>query len=297
MKLFFCCAVVSLAGFVCEAKPVNLFLASAEPVETWGWGEARVDRTGDALTIKPLNAAATHGDVFVDQRFPVLPGAEIVLDVVSVLKGVYTLQVLGFNGDTLVSSGEPVKDSVAVGERVIKLDALGLKPEVNSILFKVWVAHGPGVALVLRDLAYRLPDTKGLLLHDLPVGEPTQWFAEDVALTADSDGLTATLADGKSFGAFTTAALVPREQASHVLVQVGQVVNANLVVQGMAFDEAGRYLNGVEAGRTFATGWHAFPLRAETWPEGTVKIQPKIWIEGTAGASATLGRVLILSQP
>lgn len=275
-------------------EPLELFRASHTSVDAWGWGAARVERSAQGFVVRARAPAADYGDVFVDQSYPLLAGAEIELDVAAITYGAYTLQILAMKGDTVLTFAEPIKDATSTGSTVVKIDSLGLPAEADAIRFKVWVTQGAGAQTTLRDLVYRLPEQDSGWVLDATFAAPANWLHENVQIVGQEKGLSLLLGDGPAFGSVVLPEKAKYKAGQQLLIHVDTLTGGTLAVQALAYGMDGSFLDAVSLGRLASPGWHRLPMDAGTWPSGTAEAGVKLWLEGPSGTTASIDRLVVL---
>lgn len=287
-----CCAMLALGN--ARAEEVSFFKASAAGEEAWSWAGAKVKLREGELQIAEANPAADFGDAFIADRLPYLPNGVITLDVSGVDAGMYTLQVLGFQGDTHASTAEPVKDKSQPGTARIAVADLGFPAGTETILLKMWVAGAEGASTRLRELSYgAVVDTAAAQL-DETFADLARWQpdAGQVALAAIPGGAEMKLQPAVPYASAALPVRVER-QAGRLLLLHAPAVNGSVTVQLDVFDAAGEYLGAVDVVKGVGAGWHGALLDRAAWPTGAATYSIKLWLGGNEGASAKLARVLV----
>ena len=290
-------AVFLMAGFLlgilqsAAAEEVALFSAAAAGPDAWVWEGAKLTQQDGKLML--ARAAGEFGDVYLQDRFAFIPEASLDVDVDSVVAGTYSVQVLAFKGATYLGAVDLLKDTSQVGLKTYPLGKLSVPAGTETITFKLWISKSIGSATVFNELKYYAPVDPALIIFDKVLDASTVAAAEQVDWTPGDGGGVMVLQTNATLGSVVLSDQIARPVTGTLLVDVADVKDATLTAQLCAFDGGGGYLDSVDVIKK-ATSGMSIPLGPVAWPDGTSTFQLKLWIGGSAGASATIKRVLVL---
>jgi len=280
---------------VARGEEIVFFRASSAGPDAWSWGMAKAKPQGAELRVSEANPDANYGDVYVSDRFPYVAGGLVELDVSAVESGTYTLQLLGFQGDAHVSTAEPVKSVAQAGVQRVKLPVAGLSPDTQSLMFKLWVGDAEGAASRVKELVYRVPvATEGATL-DERFRDPAVWRveADRLSVAVEPAGARLQLQGAQTFGPAGHTRALPVTRAGLLLVHIASI-QGTLTVQLDTFDASGAHVGAVDVIKHAGAGWQAASLASVEWPAGATTYSIKLWLGGSAGATALLDRLLVV---
>ncbi len=290
--------LVSLLACVCVAgalaEEMVFFQSSSAGSDAWSWGGAKIKSEVDGLLITETNPDGAYGDVFPSDRFPYIPSARITLNVGKVLSGTYTLQALCFKGSVFFKSVDIVKDAKATGDQTFRVAQLGLPPETQSIMFKLWVGNQEGASIKVKELKYALSVLPGGVLVDERFDHPSKWTPEDLVLTPGAGPFVMGLAPEKTYGSMSWESPVEKDPLSILLVHVAEARSSVVTVQLDLLGENGEFIRAVDAVKDVGTGWHGVPLATLDLPAEAAKYKIKIWMSAGVAGTARLDRLLVL---
>ena len=284
-----------LASVRTWASELVLFSAATAGADVWSWGKAQIKQQEGSLLVQEKNTDGSYGDVYTSDRCSFMPDGLLELDVLRVILGKYSLQVLAFQGESLIATVDVIKNSVQAGKQTVHLGAIGLPPQTDGILFKLWATDEEGAALELKDLRYTVPFATERVLLNRKVDVSTPCSTEKAGWQASATGGTMTLNTNETYGAVLFGEPIKKTYQGNLMVYATSVKGGVLTVQLCAIDENGAYLASVDAIKRVAGGWQKAPLSTVQWPAGTDSFQIKIWLEGGEGASATINQFVILN--
>jgi hypothetical protein len=180
-----------------------------------------------------------------------------------------------------------------VGEKTYQLGKLSLPAGTETITFKLWVSKTIGSATVLNELKYYVPFDPALAIFDKVLDASTVATAEQVDWTPGAGGGVMVLQTNATLGTVVLSDQIARPLKGTLVIDVADVKDGTLTAQLCAFDGSGGYLDSIDVIKK-ATAGMSIPLGPVAWPDGTSTFQVKVWIGGSAGASATIKRVLVL---
>lgn len=287
--------LMTLAG--ARAEEIVFFKSSQAGPDAWSWAGARAKAQGAELRVVEANPAGDYGDVYVADRLPYVEGGVIRLDVAAVEKGTYTLQVLGFRGESHDYTVEPLKDLAATGPNDVSLPVEGLGADSDSLLLKLWVGGAEGAATRVRDLIYSADvDVRGALLDDrFAAGGGWQSEPDRLAVAYGPAGASLQLQGAHTFAPLARPGSLSLTRAHLAVLHVASV-EGTVTLQMDAFDATGTFLGAVDVIKDAVAGWHAVSLSAAKWPDGAVSFAPKLWLGGNAGARAIVDRLLVTAR-
>lgn len=293
-------AATLLLGAKCAfAEDLTLFQASSAGPDAWGWGDAKMKKAKEGLSIQENGKSKPVGDVFVLERFAYMPEGILELDVSQMVTGTYTLQILAFKGDANIATTDVLTESKIGGKQVFPLDKIKLPPETERITFKIWVGGTRGASVVLNELKYSVSIPVEKITFDKPINSNTTEVVTDKTtwMPADNGGTIALKSNEPSelIGSAVLPDVMKNPKEGTLLLDVPSVKNGNISIQLVAFDDKASYLNSVEVLTKVGAGWHAVRLSQVLWPEGTETFKVKIWIGGDSGAigTAVLKRMMV----
>jgi hypothetical protein len=273
------------------AEDVVLFSAAASGADAWVWEGAKLTSQDGKLVL--ARAAGDVGDVYLQDRFAYIPEATLDVNVDSVIAGTYSVQVLAFKGATYLGALDLLKDTSQIGLKTYQLGKMALPAGTETITFKLWVSKTIGSATVLDDLKYYVQVDPALVAFDKVIDAATVATAEQVDWMPGDGGGVMTLQTNATMGSIVLSDQIARPLKGTLILDVADVKNGTLTAQLCAFDGSGGYLDSVDVIKK-ATAGMSIPLGPVAWPDGTSTFQVKVWIGGSAGASATIKRVLVL---
>lgn len=294
MKVTAMCLVAGLSLGVVQsavAEDVVLFSASVAGPDAWVWEGAKLTQQEGKLTL--ARAAGDFGDVYLQDRFAYIPEASLVVDVDSVVAGTYSVQVLAFKGATYLGALDLLKDTSQVGSKTYQLGKLAIPAGTETITFKLWVSKTIGSATVLNELKYYVPVDPALVAFDKVLDVSTVASAEQVDWMPGAGGGVMVLQTNAALGSVVLSDQIARPLKGTLVIDVADVKDGTLTAQLCAFDGSGGYLDSIDVIKK-ATAGMSIPLGPVAWPDGTSTFQVKVWLGGSAGASATIKRVLVL---
>ncbi|MFH0953123.1 MAG: hypothetical protein V1873_02205 [Verrucomicrobiota bacterium] len=277
------------------AEEMVLFNMKTTGADAWSWGQAQASWDAGELVVTENNKLKAHGDIFLSDRLPYLPGGEVLMDVGQVLAGSYTLQVLAFQGNSFLLSSDLIHDALKPGPRTATLNTAGLPPFTDGILFKIWVANAEGAAIRIKDFKYFATLDPTNLIYDRVVEATTPVELDRLTWTpVENAGATIALITNESYGSVLFTDPIPKPDTGTLMIQIPSVKRGSLTVQFAALDGAGQYLSALDVIKRVGAGWRSTQLASLSWPEGTKSFQIKIWLEGVEEASATITRLIVL---
>ena len=289
-------AVLFAGAFAATAAELLLFSAADAGADVWSWGHAQIKQQEGSLLVQEKNADGMYGDVYTSDRCSYMSDGLLELDVLRVISGKFTLQVLAFHGESLIQTIDVIKNSVQAGKQTVHLGTIGLPPETDSILFKVWVADAEGAAIELKDLRYTVPFATERVLLDRKIDTSTPCSAEKASWNAGATGGgTLTLNPSETYGAVLFTEPIKKNYQGNLMVYATSVKGGVLTVQLCALDVNGAFLGSVDVIKRVPGGWHKAALGEVQWPAETDSFQVKIWLEGGEAASATINQFVILN--
>jgi hypothetical protein len=294
MKVTAMCLMAGLSlGMVqsAVAEEVVLFSAAAAGADAWVWEGAKLTQQDGKLTL--ARAAGEFGDVYLQDRFAYIPEASLDVDVDSVVAGTYSVQVLAFKGATYLGAVDLLKDTSQVGLKTYQLNKLSIPAGTETITFKLWISKTIGSATVFNELKYYAPLDPAIVAFDKVLDASTIATAEQVDWTPADGGGVMVLQTNATLGSVVLSDQIARPMTGTLVIDVADVKDATLTAQLCAFDGSGGYLDSVDVVKK-ATSGMSIPLGPVTWPDGASTFQVPVWIGGSAGASATIKRVLVL---
>ncbi len=288
-----------LAAFVlgsgaCRAEEFELYSAAAAGAAAWSADNARIVQKGRTLVITEDNRSGSFGCVFLTKTLPFLPDASLEIDVKQVVAGNYNVQALAFKGNNHIHTSDIVETSNRPVKQKLPLKFMGFPPETESILVKVWVTDIDGACIRLNDIRYGLdvaPEKIGL---DETLIEAAAWKADNCSWTPGADGARITLSPGKNSGSLEREQRVKKPANGLLFLQIPDANGGLLTVQLVVFDAQGNYLESIDALAGIGAGSCSVKLDALKWPEGAAEFSVKLWLNGTANASARVKRLAVL---
>ena len=278
-----------------QADELVLFSAATSGPDVWSWGKAQIVQQADGtFLVREKNKDGAYGDVFTSERCSFMQEGLIELDVAKVIAGKYTLQVLAFQGESLLTSVDAIKNSTQAGKQTVHVGTIGLPPQTEYILFKLWVTDEEGAALQLKDLRYIMPFATDRILLDRKIDPATPCSMEKATWQAAATGGTLTLSTNESYGAVLFSEPIAKSYQGTLMIHAPAVQNGVLTIQLCALDKNGAYLGSVDAIKRVPGGWQKAELGSVQWPAETDSFQVKVWLEGSEAASATISQIVIL---
>ena len=291
--------VLILTTMICatlaRADELVLFSAATAGADVWSWGQGQITQQAGSLLVREKNNDGAYGDVYTSDRCAYLPEGVIEINVGRVISGKYTLQVLAFQGESLITSIDVIKNSTQAGKQTVPIAAIGLPAQTDGILFKLWVTDEEGASLELKDLRYTLPVAADQILFDKKIDLATPCSTEKATWQAlPAGGGTMTLNSNETYGAVLFSDPIKKTYQGTLMIHTTAVKGGVLTVQFCALDANGAYLGSVDVMKRVPGGWQKTTLSAVQWPAETDSFQVKVWMEGAEGASATINQFVIL---
>ena len=284
-----------LCATLATADELVLFSAATAGADVWSWGQAKITQQPDGLLVKENNNNGAYGDVYTSDRCAYVPEGVIELNVGRVIAGKYTLQVLAFQGESLITSVDVIKNSAQAGKQVVQIGTIGLPAQTDGILFKLWVTDEEGASIELKDLRYTMPVAADGILFDKKIDLSTPCSTEKATWHAlSAGGGTMTLNSNETYGAVLFSDPIKKAYQGTLMIHATGVKGGVLTVQFCALDVNGAYLGSVDVIKRVPGGWQKATLSAVQWPAETDSFQVKVWLEGAEGASATISQFVIL---
>jgi len=289
------CAMSALRGM---AEEIVFFDAVTAGDAAWSWGAARIKNDAGKLIVREsnLNPKDAYGDVYPSDKFPYVPKARLMLDVERIFSGTFTFQVLCFRGSALLQTIDVIKDSKETRSRVFRMSDIGVPPQTQSVMFKLWVANAKGASLILRNLQYsvEVPGDKILTRQDFT--ELAFWTNSALEVTTTPTGtLMRPAAEAKAGSMWWTQSL-PVSSTGTVLLHIPQVSRSVATLQFDVFDRDDQYLGAINVFENVGTGWHGSPFSVLQWPEGAARYQLKLWASGAEGSFVGVDRLLVIED-
>ena len=285
-----------LCATLARAEELVLFSAATAGADVWSWGKAQIKQQEGSLLVQEKNPDGMYGDVYTSDRCSYMSDGLLELDVLRVISGKFTLQVLAFHGESLIMTVDAIKNSVQAGKQTVHLGTIGLPAETDGILFKLWVTDEEGASIELKDLRYTVPFATDRILLDRKVDTSTPCSTEKATWTASAtSGGTLTLNPAETYGSVLFGETIKKTYQGNLMVYATSVKGGVLTVQLCALDANGAYLGSVDAIKRASGGWQKASLSEVQWPAATDSFQVKIWLEGGEGASATINQFVILN--
>jgi hypothetical protein len=292
MKKWWISAVIGcLAGMAATADEVVLFSAANAGPDAWSWEGARLTGQENGLILS--KDKGENCSVVLEDRFALVPGAQIQFDVQKVVAGSYALQVLAFKGTTYLGSIDLVKDSAEVGAKAFELGKLALPADTETITFKLWISKDLGSAVQIKDLTYSLLVTPEQVVYDKFVGTSTAVQTDQAVWTPGEQGGKLALNAGVPHGSIVFTDQIQKPVGGTLLIQVSDLKNGTLTVQACAFNANGEYLSSIDLMKR-GTASLSMNLASVPWPEGAATFQIKLWLGGSPDTSAVISRLLVL---
>jgi len=283
-----------LCASLARSEELVLLSAATAGADAWSWGQAQITQQDGNLFVREKNNDGMYGDVYTSDRCSYLPEGLLELDVGRVISGKYTLQVLAFQGESLITSIDVIKNSTQAGKQTVRVGTLGLPAQTDGLLFKLWVTDEEGASLELKDLRYTMPFAADQILFDRKIDSATACSTEKAIWQAAPAGGTITLNTNESYGAVLFEDPIKKAYQGTLMIHATAVKNGVLTVQFCALDVNGAYLGAVDVMKRVPGGWQKAVLSTVQWPAETDSFQVKVWLEGSEGASATISQFVIL---
>ena len=270
---------------------VMLFGAANAGPDVWSWEGAKLKAAEGGLVLTP-----DKGDlcsVVLQDRFAWMPQGEVVVDVRQAVAGTFTLQALAFKGVSYLGSQDVIRDSDQKGVFRVPFSKLAFPKDTETVTFKLWVSRSVGTAITFGDIQYVVPVHPEQMVYDKKIDISTEVMADQAVWTPSDAGGKIQLAENMSFGSVVFPDQIVRPEGGHLVLQVKEVKNGTLTAQVCAFNAEGNYLDSrdvIKKGTASLSG----ALDNINWPEGTATFQVKVWLGGTANASATIQRIMVL---
>jgi hypothetical protein len=287
-------ALYCAAAVAANAEELVLFSAATAGADVWSWGQGQITEQAGSLLVREKNNDGAYGDVYTSDRCTYVPEAVIELNVGRVLAGKYTLQVLAFQGESLLTSVDVIKNSTQAGKQTIQIGTIGLPAQTDGILFKLWVTDAEGASIELKDLRYTMPLAADRILFEKKIDASTPCSTEKASWQASSTGGTMTLNSNETYGAVLFGEPLKKTYQGTLMIHATSVKGGVLTVQFCALDVNGAYLGAVDVIKRVPGGWQKATLSAVQWPAESASFQIKVWLEGSEGASATINEFAVL---
>ena len=286
---------VFLGAALARAGELVLFSAATAGADVWSWGQGQITQQAGSLLVREKNNDGAYGDVYTSDRCAFLPDGVIELNVARVISGKYTLQVLAFQGESLLTSVDVIKNSTQAGKQTIPIGTINLPAQTDGILFKLWVTDEEGASIELKDLRYTMPVAADRILFQKNIDISTPCSTEKATWQAlSAGGGTLTLNSNETYGAVLFGDAIKKAYQGTLMIHAAAVKGGVLTVQFCALDVNGAYLGSVDVMKRVPGGWQKTTLSAVQWPAETDSFQIKVWLEGSEGASATINEFVIL---
>lgn len=296
MKMWAIGMLLALAAVSAVAEEIVFFDAAAQGDAVWSWGSARIKQDeSKRLVIRETNPKGGYGDVYPSDQFPYVPEAKLDLDIARIFAGTYTLQILCFRGP-LLKTIDVIKDSSEVRSRTIRMSDIGVPPETQSVMFKLWVANAKGASMVLKNLRYTLEVPGGRKLADFDFKTLAQWETNNLAAVTSDKGAILMLGTNATTGCVWWMRAFPVAKNGAIILHVPQVSRSVASLQVDTFDAGGAFIKAVNVFENVGTGWHGSPLSVLEWPESAAHYQVKLWVSGVDGSFAAFDRLLVLQE-
>ena len=287
--------IAFLCAVIARAEELVLFSAATAGADVWSWGQAQISQQAASLLVQEKNNDGAYGDVYTSDRCTYLPEGVLEIDVGRVISGKYTLQVLAFQGESLLTSVDVIKNSTQAGKQTVHVGTIGLPAKTDGLLFKLWVTDEEGASLELKDLRYTMPFASDRILFDQKIDITTPCTTEKAMWRAlPAGGGTLTLGTNETYGAVLFENPLQKAYQGTLMIHAPSVKNGVLTVQFCALDVNRAYLGSVDVIKRVPGGWQRAPLGTVQWPAGTDSFQIKVWLEGSEGASATISQFVVL---
>lgn len=288
--VLFCAGTVSAT-----AGELVLFSAADAGADVWSWGQAQVTEQAGALLVQEKNKDGAYGDVYTSDRCAYMPEGVIEINVGHVIAGKFTLQVLAFQGESLLTSIDVIKNSTQAGKQTIPLSTIGLPAQTDGLLFKLWVTDEEGASIELKDLRCTVPFAADRIFFSKKIDVSTACSTEKATWQAlSTGGGTMTLNTNETYGSVLFGDPIEKTYQGTLLIQTTGVKGGVLSVQLCALDVNGAYLGSVDIMKRIPGGWQKATLSTVQWPAETASFQVKVWLEGAERASATINQFVIL---
>jgi len=298
MKIWFLTACMMLGALIpgASGEDVLLFQASKAGEEAWVWGSARAKRKDNKLVVSLHSTENGAGDTFVANRFPYFPDGKVEFTVGEVLRGDYSLQILGFRNNTHVETADFVSHKTEPTKKSVLLKDAGFTNAVDEILFKVWVGGAKDAAFTIDELTYSLPLAGQTVLFDERFQNWDAWQNESLAPRVAADGAIIALKPDTTFGSILLRQQFPKQTGLRVLWNITRIDNGDATLQFIGFDKDGHYVKSMDGAKNVRGGWYAMPVPMPGWPAEVESFQIKLWVGGQSTATARFGRLLFV-QP
>ena len=106
-----------LCATLARGEELVLFSAETAGADVWSWGQGQITQQAGSLLVREKNNDGAYGDVYTSDRCAYMPEGVIELNVARVISGKYTLQVLAFQGESLLTSIDVIKNSTQAGKQ------------------------------------------------------------------------------------------------------------------------------------------------------------------------------------
>jgi hypothetical protein len=284
-----------MCASLARGEELVLFSAATAGADVWSWGQAKITQQPGGVLVKENNNDGAYGDVYTSDRCAYVPDGVIELNVGRVIAGKFTLQVLAFQGESLITSIDVIKNSTQAGKQTVPLATANLPAQTDGILFKLWVTDEEGASIELKDLRYTMPLAADRILFARKIDISTPCTTEKASWQAlPAGGGTMTLNSNETYGAVLFGDPIKKTYQGTLMIQTAAVKGGVLTVQFCALDINGAYLGAVDVMKRVPGGWQKTTLSAVQWPAETDSFQIKVWLEGAEGASATINQFVIL---
>ncbi|MFH0878995.1 MAG: hypothetical protein V2A34_04725 [Lentisphaerota bacterium] len=279
---------VGLAG----AEDMTLFSAKEAGADVWVWDGAKLTSTADGQLNLSFDKNGP-GNVYLTDRFLYWPSGVIDLDAAQVAGGTYTLQILAFKAGLYLGCVDLVNDSTQTGLKTYPLSKLKLPAGTETLSFKFWISKTVGASILFNDLKYRVSISPETVLYDARVNSSTRTLSDLCNWTVDEQGGVIGLTAQSTYGSVVFLDQITKPEKGILYLELADVKNGTLTVQGCAFDASTNYLDSVDMALKASTTINV-PLDKVAWPAGTSTFQIKVWMGGVDGAKAMIKRILVL---
>ena len=284
------------AALPAVAEEIVFFDAATAGDGVWSWGSARIKAEAGRLVVREANLKDAYGDVYPSDMFPYAPKARLSLDVERIFAGTFTLQVLCFRGPSLLQTIDLIKDSKEARSRVFRMSDVGVPPETQGVMFKLWVANAKGASLVLKDLRYSLEVPGDKLVASVDFRDLSAWTNHAMEVQSTDNGVLLMPTGVEKAGSMWWTRSVEATRTGSIILHVPQVSKSVTTLQLDVFDRDDQYLGAVNVFENVGSGWHGSPMSVLRWPEGAARYQVKLWAAGGEGSFVGVDRLLIVED-
>ena len=288
---FFAAMAVSTA---CRAGNLVFFKASEAGEEAWGWDNAKMVKQGTDLIITESDPKVSYGNVYVSDRLAYVPDGMLDLKVSQVLLGKFSVQVLAFQGSTPIHTADIVKGAAEPLSKQVPINSIGLPPETETILLKIWISDAEGASILLDDLVYSMPLDTARILLDETFSDSAKWTPDKTTLAPTHQGTSLSLQPGESFGSILYTTRFQRSEVDRLILDLAPVKSGVVTVQLACFDAAGKYTESFDLLKNVNGALYAVQMSLAKWPENSTQFDIKIWLSGQQGTQANLRRLLLV---